>query len=448
MRAVRVLILLFLVGPYACHRPVTMPDQLPVYGTRPAPSDAELERFLQEYGAVAAPAEATGGEFLEPEDVRRLAAANHPGVITAEAELAEARAHLGAAGAWPNPELEGRVLFDPEGRAEGEGALVFTLPLGGRIGAAEEQALAELDLARVNLAAARKRAVLQADRLLSRLAQAEARLVLFESLAKRSRQYASLAKSRKEASMADPLDVALVLADAAGDRRAVARTRTEITSLKQKLRLLLGMAPDEADFQVKPLTRLGLSESPEELLKAALTHRPELLQARVELMLADRRAARAMAERVPDLRLGPAVEAREDSVAFGFLLAIPLPVLSTGSGPYREAQAARSGAREKCRQAARDAASRVREEMNRLKSIQDELDELIGEATGALEGALEVAEARYSSGKLDVLRLLSVHRAFAKLKLDYLDLLLAQREALGDLQLAVGRMVKTKEVAP
>ena len=448
MRAVRVLIILLLVGSVACHRPLKIPDPMPGYSNRPVKTNAELERFLREYGADVAPAKTTGGDLLTPADVRRLAAANHPAVMAAEAKVVEAKAHLGTAGAWPNPELEGRVLFDSEGNAEGEGALKFTLPLGGRIGAAEEQALAELDLARVNLAAARKRAMLEVDRLLSHLAQAEARLTLFESLAKRSRQYASLAKSRKEASMADPLDVALVLADAAGDRRAVVRTKSEITVVKQKLRLFLGMAPDEADFAVRPLARLGLSEPPDQLIKAALSHRTELLRARLELILADRRAARAAAERVPDLQLGPALGAREESVAFGFTLAIPLPVLSTGSGPCREALAAREGAREEYRLAAREAVSRVREEMSRFKSTQTELDELIGEAAGALEGALEVAEARYGAGKLDVLRLLSVHRAYTKLKLDYLDLLLLQREALIDLERAVGRPVKTKEVEP
>jgi cobalt-zinc-cadmium efflux system outer membrane protein len=228
----------------------------------------------------------------------------------------------------------------------------------------------------------------------------------------------------------------------------VARTKTEIAAVKQKLRLLLKMAPDEADFEIRPLVRLGLAESPDQLIKAALTHRTELLQARLELILADRRAARAAAERVPDLQLGPALAAGEESAAFGFMLAIPLPVFSTGSGPYREALAAREGAREEYRQAGREAVSRVREKMNRLESAQAELDELIGEAAGALEGALEVAEARYGAGKLDVLRLLSVHRAFSKLKLDYLDLLLLQREALIDLERAVGRPIKTKEVTP
>jgi len=51
-------------------------------------------------------------------------------------------------------------------------------------------------------------------------------------------------------------------------------------------------------------------QSSDQLLKSALAHRPELLQARLELVLADRQAARAAAERVPDLRLGPAVGAR------------------------------------------------------------------------------------------------------------------------------------------
>jgi cobalt-zinc-cadmium efflux system outer membrane protein len=437
----------FLVQP-ACHRPLKISDPVVEYIARPQKTNADLERFLRDYGVEVAGADETAGKLLKPDAVRRLAVANHPGVLAAQAEVAQAKAHLGTAGAWPNPELEGRVLFDSDGRAEGEGALMFALPLGGRIGAAKEQAMAEFDLARLKLASVRKRAMLQADRLLNRMAQTQARLSLFESLAKRSRQYASLAKSRRAASMADPLDVALVLADAAGDRRAVTRTRAEIESVKRKLRLLLGLAPGEADFDVPQLVRLVLGESAAELRKAALTHRPELLRARLELVRADRRAARAAAERVPDLQLGPAVEAREDSVAFGFMLAIPLPLLNTGSGPYREALAAREGAREAYLQAARDAVSRVEKQTNRLKTAETELDELVGEATAALEGALEVAEARYGAGKLDVLRLLSVHRAFAELKLDYLDLLLLQREALIDLERAVGRPVKTKEVAP
>jgi cobalt-zinc-cadmium efflux system outer membrane protein len=448
MRALRVLIVLFLVWPFACHRPLTVPNPVPRYIAQPLKSDVDLERFLQEYGSDAAQAEEATDRILSTNGVRDIAVNNHPEVIAAEARVSEARAHLGTAAAWPNPELEGRVLFDMDGRAEGEGALLFTLPLGGRIGAAEEQAVAELDLAHANLSAARKRAIAETNRLLSRLAHAEARLALFESLAKRSRQYASLAKSRKEASMADPLDVALVLADAAGDRRAVTRARMEIDSIKQKLRLLMGLAPDQADIMASKLTRFRLTESQDELVQSALRHRSDLMQARLEVVLADRKATRAAAERVPDLQLGPAVEAREDSVAFGFMLAIPLPILQTGSGPYREALAAREGAQAAYWHATREAVSQIRDALNRLKSTQDELDELIGEAAGALEGALEVAEARYSAGKLDVLRLLSVHRAFAELKLDYLDLLLALREAHIDLELAKGAWVRTKEVAP
>ena len=448
MRAMRVLIILFFAGSFACHRPITVPNPVPRYVSQPVKSNVDLERFLQEYGMDTIQAETAPDRARSSIGVRELAVNNHPEVIAAEARVSEARAHLGTAAAWPNPELEGRVLFDLDGKAEGEGALLFTLPLGGRVGAAEEQAVAELDLAHANLSAARKRAMAETNRLLSRLAHAEARLALFESLAKRSRQYASLARSRKEASVADPLDVALVLADAAGDRRAVTRSRTEIESIKQKLRLLMGLASGQADIVEPRLKRFRLTESQDELVQSALSHRSDLMQARLEVVLADRKATRAAAERVPDLQLGPAVEAREDSVAFGFLLAIPLPVLSTGSGPYREALAAREGARAAYWHATREAVSQIRDAVNRFESIQTELDDLIGEAGGALESALEVAEARYGAGKLDVLRLLSVHRAFAELKLDYLDMLLALREAHIDLELAKGAWVRTKGVAP
>jgi outer membrane protein TolC len=208
------------------------------------------------------------------------------------------------------------------------------------------------------------------------------------------------------------------------------------------------LAPGEAGFESPPISRLRLSESQDDLQKAALSRRPDLLRARLQIALADREAARAAAERFPDLRLGPAVNASSGGTAVGLMLAIPLPLFGTGAGPYREALARREGAVETYRQTIRETASRVAEELNRLQAGQTELDELIGEVSGAVEGALELAQVRYGAGKLDVLRLLSIHRAFSSLKLEYLNLLLAQREVLIDLQGAVGRPVKTKEVMP
>jgi hypothetical protein len=172
----------------ACHRPLAIPNPAPRYVSQPVKSNVDLERFLREYGSDGIPADEAGGQTLTPLKIQNLAAKNSPEVLAARASVSEARAHLSTAAAWPNPELEGRMLFELDGQAEGEGALLFTLPLGGRISAAEEQAMAELDLAWVDLLAARRRAMLQADRLMNQLALAEARLALFENLAKRSRQ--------------------------------------------------------------------------------------------------------------------------------------------------------------------------------------------------------------------------------------------------------------------
>jgi cobalt-zinc-cadmium efflux system outer membrane protein len=430
----------------ACHRPLALPGPDLPEPTRPPKTGEELERFLEAYGAEVAPPEATAGQVLDGDAVRRLAVANHPDVIAARARVEESVARVRSAGAWPNPELEGRLLFDPDARPEVEAALVFQLPLGGRIGAAEEQAAVELDLARLDLAAARTRALVEAGRWVARLAHARARLALFESLARRSDQYAALARSRQAASVADPLDVALLLADAARDRREVARARSGAARIEEHLRRLAGLAPGEAGLDVTALRRLRPVLATDALMKVALRTEPEVLRARLEVVRADRDAARAAAERWPDLHLGPAIRGDGDVLALGVQVGIALPLLQTGSGPYEEALARRSGALCAYRQAGRDAAGRVVRSFGRVTSSLEELEALLGEATDAVEGALELAEVRYQSGKLDVLRLLSVHRAFSDLKLEYLDLMLDLTEALLDLEAAVGRPVETEEV--
>jgi outer membrane protein TolC len=56
-----------------------------------------------------------------------------------------------------------------------------------------------------------------------------------------------------------------------------------------------------------------------------------------------------------------------------------------------------------------------------------------------MQQAQSLAQKRYASGKLDVLRLLSVHRAAAQLQLQRLDLLHDLQVAVIDVGALVGR---------
>ncbi len=430
----------------ACHQAIRWPEQALRYSPRPAAPDPDLAQLLAAYNIEPAAEPAPAGPMLSANEVHQLAAARDEDVLAAQAKVAEARAGLATAGVWNNPELDGRLLADQDGQLGMEAALRFQIPLGGRIAAAEREARAELLLAASALDHARRRALAKADRLLARLAHAQARLGLFESLAQRSRQYSALAQTRRTASMADPLDVALIQADAAQDRRALTRARAEFGSVEQKLRLLTGLAINEGHFASPALDLFQMQDQEKELLAAALRTNPELILAGLTLKRAERHAEKMAAERWPDLGLGPALAAEGEHLGLGLTLSIALPLFHTGGAAYRQALSQRSGALTQYHQAARRSHSLVAQTLAQLKSRARELDELLGETSVTVEQALALAKVRFDAGKLDVLRLLSLHRAYSLLKLDQLDLLLALHEARVDLEQIIGRPLKLKKV--
>lgn len=430
-----------------------MPD-LGLDRPRPGPNSAGLERFLREYGMDSkrvAAGQAAGDLVQGAAGMRRLALERHPGVLEAGLALKQAEAALRRDGQWPNPSLEGKLVFDMEGRPAGEGALKFAIPLGGRIGAAREQALLALEVAHLDLNAARKRALVQVDSAFAVLSLAQARLDLFEHLRQRSAQYADLARSRREASMADSVDVALVLSDAARDRRRVARAKAGVRKARVELLRLCGLrAAAPGKLSLVPPQRQDLAEDYESLRKSALKSNDSLGKARLAFRLADRRLAVHLAEQWPDLILGPAIVGDGGGVALGLALGMEIPMLHQKGGEVEVARLRRESAAEALRQQARDLTARLDASFIELDALKEELDGLLKEAAGELDQATALAEVRYASGRLDVLRLLGVHRAFASLKLEYLELLHAQRITLIGLEAEVGRplRLKSEEVSP
>jgi len=336
---------------------------------------------LKEYGMDSkrvAPSQVMGGAGQGEAGMRRLALERHPQVVAASLAVAEAEAALRRDGQWPNPGLEGKLVFDMEGRPAGEGALKFAIPLGGRIGAAHDRALVALEMAHLNLDAARKQALAQVERAFAALSLAQARLTLFEQLRQRSAQYADLARSRREASIADSVDVALVLSDAARDRRRVARAKAGVRKARVELLRLCGLrAAAPGKLSVAPPQRQDLAEDFESLRKSALKSSDALGKARLAFRLADRRLALHLAEQWPDLTLGPAIVGDAGGVALGLAVGMEIPMLHQRGGQVEVARLQREAAAEALRQQARDLTARLDASFIELDALKAELDGLL-----------------------------------------------------------------------
>jgi len=393
-----------------------------------------------------------------------------PGVRVARAALAAAEARGEHAGRWPDPELSGRVIR-PDGETSAEGALLFTLPLNGAAAAAGRVASRDAAQARVAVEAARFAALCDLDQILARLATAYIRAEVCEEVAARAAEYAELTRQRRDAGLADPLDLSLIMADAARDRRAALRSRDEVRAHKSDLRVLLGAArpiavrPDEVKALLPGLTGelqpivdgpLSAMDGPppaadrplsaldarlpglDELLLRADRNRPDWKRAQLAYEKAEWEAVRAGRERIPNPVGGPAVTHDGERTSWGVSLGLSIPIFSNRGAAYREALSDRDQAYEAMRGQAHHATAEIERLYHHIGMLDEQLAATSGVPLAAAREARQLAHDRYEAGQVDVLLLLSAHRAYADLEREVLDLRLARHLARVDLERAVG----------
>jgi outer membrane protein TolC len=388
------------------------------------------------------PASAGPARTIDAATLRAGAMEHHPTVVAARAAMEQALAARQGSGSWPDPDLEGRLLRKDGGDSEVEASLRFALPWSGRLAAARRAADLGLDRARLQLETARYRAAIEADRLIARLAWARSLVELHTSLALRSSEQAGLAAQRQEANLADPLEVSLVLADAARDRRALVRSRNSESAITAALRLLAGLPPGEDRIETVTLDWQPRELRREPILEMAREHGPTLADARLQMERAGEEVKQAGRARLPDLHLGPAVQREESGTSWGLAIGVPIPLFGRTRAGLQAARARHQGTEEALELENRALPVQVATLLDRLAALEEELAELNGDAATASEQAFHLAQARWTAGNLDVLHLLSAHRAFAEIRMDRLNTLLQLRETWLDLSLAVGRRLE------
>ena len=416
---------------------LSRPDWSPIASVE----DPELDRFLAGYSLETVPAAQATSRPLRAPTMRRLVLQNSPEVISSRAELTAALAIQGSAGNWPDSELEGRVLTDEDGNSEMEGALMFGIPIGGHRAASGKAARQETELARIVFDEACKTAIRDLDAHLFELAWASERLTVHTDLASRSERFATMARQRQEAAVADPLDVALIIADAAQDKRAVVRSRQERETAERHLYLMLGIEPGAENVAppalVSPQPQLARAT-----VEQASKCRGSWLSAQAEYQRSEYEAVSRARQRVPDLMVGPVYAAAGSDKRYGVAAGISLPFFSGAGGRYKAALARRDAAYAALQIESRLTEVEINSAKSNLLSIAQELEALAGEPLTAAEEALTLAGERYSAGKVDILLLLSAHRSYSNLKLEILNLRLAAWNALLDLEKSVGCLLR------
>lgn len=444
------LVLMLLGG---CHRPVTAIEAFePGWQSAAVAPDPELDRWLDDRAALdprpIASQGATDRPTLEAPELRRLILQRHPDIAVAQAELSRAKAHLTASGAWPNPEIEARYLVQGDAMGELEASIDLTLPISGRIAASRRAASIELTMAQQALETTRHRALLELDLLLAQLAHRRHHLALATELSDSSHQLAELVQHRQAAALADPLEVTIVLAEAARDTGARARAEAELAAIEGIIYSLCGLEPGRGALHPPSPQHLHLAESREALLDAAVRTRADWVQARLDLERAEWAARAASRARIPEPGVGPAVVGDPKAPSLGVRFSMPIPVLAPGGALYREALAERDAAHQRLVAVSREGPREIDSLLAELEGLEGALHAVAGASLGSARQAARLAQDRYEAGQLDLLHLQSARRAWADIESETIDILLdIQRTQLG-LERAVGRPLQLTPPTP
>ncbi len=354
---------------------------------------------------------------------------------TAAASAAETGATL-----YPNLTAEGTAgrsrSPSPADSSEGIYGNRFTLGIGaayevdlwGRLAALREGAALDALAAESDAAAMRVTITAEVAETWYSLETERARLALLQEQVRTNETYLKLTKLRFGQGLAAAADIYQQRVQLSGTRSRIPLTRSRIATLTHRLNILMGRSPQSpVPIQEEPI------EPPQArvvtISTTLLRMRPDIEAARLRVAAADSRAAAALADRFPALRLSLSTGFRASEMAQLFESWI-WDMVSSLSGTIFDGGAeaaavvrARSLAQERLIEYGRTALTAYGEVEDALAQAEGlrEYKETLEARIDLAQKSLRETRSRYINGLSDYLPVLTALRTLQSLELEQID---------------------------
>jgi len=295
---------------------------------------------------VAAAQRVTGQDTPTPtqlrlETVERDTLGRHPGMMRATAAIEAARGRAQQAGLWPNPivGIDGEELRTDEAKY---GVFVEQeIPLGGRLGAARNAMLAEVE--RLEADRERVRGAIVADLRTAWYGAlaAQRRIEVLDTVARLSVEAVEITEQLYNVGAADRPDVLESEVEAGRARLALASARNQLAAASRRLAAAAGDPALEAVVLAGTLDAKAPDLPRDATIQRIVTASPRVLTARAAMRAADARVTQARRALGPELLLrGGMAKVRETELTRtshngwigSFEAGISLPIFNRNQG--------------------------------------------------------------------------------------------------------------------
>jgi len=387
-------------------------------------------------------------------ELLRIVREKSPRYAVAQSQIETAQAEVVTADVLPNPKVSygrydqagGRRNTQFDGPSQQNITVEVPLLLTGQRGARKELVQRRVEVAEADVKTQYNRLIRDTWRLFAQLLAGQQRVAVLEEANRELERLQTIISGKENAGTASRYDVMRITQEVQSLKARLANAQTDNAGVVGELGVLLGFQ-DWKPRAKGVLAPIGITANVNALWLQTEQNNPELESARLETIAADSGLERARRERwpVPSLLLGTAFTDQPYGNATYAGVSVDLPIFDRGQGGMARASAEKHAAllkRELLLAAMRQELERAVEVLSRRRTTLTEFDR---DVLAPLPSLKQMAEDAYRLGKTGLLELLDSSRTSTEIKLNHLELLVAEIEAELDTLMASGLLAASFE---
>lgn len=364
-----------------------------------------------------------------------------------------AKAELTKAGLWPNPEGEFSIVTDKYYANEGEGSYEYGLdlpiPISGRTFFQRSVAKLGIQRAEWQLKDVKRQVIVEAKKTFYQITTLEEKERILGFLVKTNQDLLESVKARLSQAEVSSVDISLARGELLMASQELAEVKARLYESRANLNRLMGQSLN-TPFVIAAQPLAFPSVDLETATQKSLENRPDLKAKELEKKMGSAALTVAKAMQIPDITIGGFYQNEksrfevndelisDDGRLIGAKVSMPLPLFNRNQGEIAKTKAEKKGADIQYEALKIQVSKEITQAFIRLNASKEIMDSYSNGAKEDVEKSVQLMQEAYRQGQVNVLDVVQTQNKFSSIEKAYLDANQGAREAIIDLESAMG----------
>ena len=397
---------------------------------------------------------------LTEEEAVKDAIRNNYDLRLAKVSVELAKAQLVQAGLWPNPEGEFSIRSDKYYANEGEGGYEYglnqSIPISGRISFQKKVAKLGIERAQWQLKDVERQVVAEVKKTFYQVATLQEKEKILSFLVKTNQDLLESVKARLSQAEVSNVDISLARGELLMVSQELAEVKARLYESRANLNRLMGQSLNYP-FVITPEPLTFPAIDLETATQKSLEQRPDLKAKELEEKMGSAALTLARAMQIPDITIGGFYEndksrfdvndqlISDNDRLVGVKVSMPLPFFNRNQGEIARAVAEKKGMDIQYEALKIQIAKEVAQAYIRIAASKEIIDSYSNGVKEDVEKSVKLMQDAYLQGQVNVFDVVQTQGKFSGVEKAYLDASQSAREAIIDLESAIGAGLKNEK---